>query len=296
MIRYRITLEHLRERMEKECPGWLKKAELRTAKFRKAKQYVKEKPIWSEVKPVYMKLQGDCKCAFCERKMEAVTYGKGEQDVEHFRPKSSIKAWKAPEALAKRGVAIAAVPKGEKGYYLLPYHPFNYTAACKPCNSALKSNYFPVAKKHHCAGADPKALLEEEQPLLIYPIGDFDEDPENLIRFYGASPYAVKRSGHGRKRALVTIEFFKLDAADARNLFRERAEIIRALYRELDDAATLKGMKKKAAMEMIKAYTSSTHQHANCARSFMRLYQENPAEAEEVYNHVREFIRTKEPK
>lgn len=46
---------------------------------------------------------------------------------------------------------------------------------------------------------------------MIYPIGDFDTDPEDLIAFHGASPQAKAPGGIDQHRALVTIAFFKLD-------------------------------------------------------------------------------------
>jgi len=145
-----------------------------------------------------MELQGDCKCAFCERSLESKKYGKIEQDVEHFRPKASVKNWPVPAALKKLGVAPTAVPAGAKGYHLLPHHLFNYAAACKPCNSVLKKDYFPIAGAYATDGSDPAALTAGEQPYLIYPIGQVDDDPETLIDFHGTSPRAVSPEPHKR--------------------------------------------------------------------------------------------------
>src|SRR5207342_665422 len=96
--------------------------------------------------------QGGAKCAYCERKLEAEEYGKGEQDVEHFRPKNSVRSWHLPAELAQQGVALGSVANPSSGYYLLPYHLFNYCAACKPCNSAIKSDYFPIAGAYRLTG------------------------------------------------------------------------------------------------------------------------------------------------
>ncbi len=68
--------------------------------------------------------------------------------------------------------------------------------------------------------------MKGEKAYLIYPISDVDEDdPEDLIEFYGLSPQAKLSTGFGRKRALVTIELFQLDDEGQRAyLFKRRAE------------------------------------------------------------------------
>ena len=49
-----------------------------------------------------------------------------------------------------------------------------------------------------------------ERPFLLYPIGDTDDDPEDMIEFAGLSPQ-VKGTGFRRQRALVTIWLFDLN-------------------------------------------------------------------------------------
>ncbi len=284
MIAYRVTKAQLEALIEKKCPGWLQRAATRTAGFRQKGCYAESGSIWSEVKVVYMCLQGNCKCAYCERKLESIDLGKAEQDVEHFRPKGSVRAWKLPKALKDQGIVVAAVPGEDRGYFLLPYHPFNYSAACKPCNSALKKDFFPIAGKYDLAGDDP-AVLTGEKPFLIFPLGDFDDAPEDLIRFHGVSPHAVARNGHDRERAMVTIEFFKLDdEAKRKNLFRERACIIVALYPQLEklaDGAT--GDAKVEAQGLVDGFTSPKAPHTNCARSYRDLFLDDRDEAEAFF-------------
>ena len=71
MIRYAVTLEELRERVEQDVPGRSARAKKRTEKFRYKKKYDEKSSIWGEVKPVFMELQGGGKCCFCERKFES---------------------------------------------------------------------------------------------------------------------------------------------------------------------------------------------------------------------------------
>lgn len=285
MIRYDIAQPALEGSIEAHKPGWSQRAADRTAEFRALGRYPKEKSIWSEVKPVYMRLQGGSKCAFCERKLEAEAFGKGEQDVEHFRPKGNVKSWTMPQELATAGIK-ATRPPGGKGYHLLAYHPFNYTAACAPCNQALKGDRFPIAGSYDLGGDDP-AKLRKEKPYLIYPLGRIDDDPETLISFHGLSPRPVPPSGHGRRRALVTIALFKLDDVETRkSLFRERALVLQALYPQLEKAAA--GVAKAA--KLASAFLSPTAPHANCARSFKRLFDSDRDEAKSVFDLAGELI------
>jgi hypothetical protein len=283
MIQYPISRGDLETRIRAEKADWLDRAAQRTETFRHKGCYEEKSSIWSEVKVVYMRLQGDAKCAYCERKLESEEFGRVEQDVEHFRPKGNVKSWNVPKRLRDLGIAVTAAPTEKRGYFLLPYHPLNYAAACKPCNSALKGDRFPIAGPYNLQGEDP-TQLKSEQPYLLYPIGNADDDPETLIRFYGVAPQPVATSGYHRHRALVTIEFFKLDDATRRkNLILERARIIIVLYALFEklrgDAAAAE---KERARQLVDAFTQPTTPHANCARSFMRLCETQATEARAV--------------
>jgi len=291
MIAYRVTKAQLEALIEAESPGWQQRAKTRTDRFRQKGFYEETSSIWSEVKKVYMRLQGGSKCAYCERKLEDIDFGTIEQDVEHFRPKGSVRAWKLPKSLKAQGITTTAVPNEDCGYFLLPYHPFNYSAACKPCNSALKKDYFPIAGKYDLTGDDPAKLLKEK-PFLICPVGDFDDAPEDLIRFHGVSPQAAAPNGHDRERALVTIEFFKLDDETKRkNLIRERAFIIVTLYSYLEKLAEgAMGNTKTDAQNIVDGLTSPKTAHTNCARSFRVLFQRSRPEAKAVFDSALKLV------
>lgn len=277
MIGYPCTRKELEAAIETESPGWLADTAGRTKGFIKRKKFDETKSAWSEVKVVYMRLQGGAKCAFCERKLESETYGAGEQAVEHFRPKGRVMPWKSAPA----DVPVAPVKKGQKGYYWLSYHPFNYSAACHPCNSSLKGDRFPIAGKYQSKG-DPAALQKSELPLLIYPIGDIDADPESLITFTGALPVPVHSSGKKRQRAAATIKFFDLDNLDTRgNLFKERANVIVLLQAALDNLNGSAAARARAQLILDNA-ARPNFPHANCARSFLRLAKADPAAASRI--------------
>ncbi len=165
----------------------------------------------------------------------------------------------------------------------MPYHPFNYAAACKPCNSTLKKDYFPIGGSYDLDAEDP-ASLPAEDAYLIYPISDLDDDPETIIEFHGPSPRPVAASGKKRHRALVTIAFFKLGDPEMRkNLYRDRALVIMALFRLLEKTVQGTAAEKAAAKATVEGFLKPELRHLNCARSFQRLFERDTAEAEEVY-------------
>lgn len=249
------------------------------------------KPLWSKIKQIYIDIQFS-KCCFCEKPLE----GKIEQDVEHFRPKAEVKPWKTPVRLTGAGITVNQPSDGssEPGYKLLAYEPFNYAMACKTCNSTLKKNFFPIAGTRDSVGANP-TQMKAEDALLIYPIGSIDSDPEQLIEFDALSPVPANTSGFGRKRALATIEIFRLDdAAKRRSLYKQRAFLLRLLFLELEgksNAAT--AAKRQKHQQAIDNLTSPEAPFTNCMRSFARLYDNDPARAEEIAEECLKFMKTK---
>ena len=296
MIGYPVTLTALRKDIETHKKGWLARAEELTTIARNQGNFAGIQSIWSEVKPVFMRLQGGSKCAYCERKLESEDFGAIEQDVEHFRPKNRVSAWKPSKALIDAGVKLAATPgKDDGGYYLLAHEFLNYAAGCKPCNSTLKADRFPVAKAHVLDGEDPRKLKAKEKPYLLFPIGTWGDAPEKWLAFYGLSPYAVSKTGFNRLRALVTIEFFALgDVAKRKNLFLERARNIMAMFPQLEVLAdpAYSVARKLRAKNVVDAATSSLAPHANCARSFKKLFERSPDDALAMFNAAVDYVRS----
>lgn len=56
MIAYRISRAELERLIEAEAPGWMARARQRTENFRRLGKYQENASLWSEVKPVYMRL------------------------------------------------------------------------------------------------------------------------------------------------------------------------------------------------------------------------------------------------
>jgi hypothetical protein len=279
MIRYAFTEDELIADIEADdlAKGrkqpWLKKAKKWTAELKK-KPSKAISSHWSEIKSVYTKRQHG-KCAFCERLLGAHELASGEFDVEHFRPKSAVTPWPTPEIAAELNLPqnFPSSAGSGPGYRMLAYHPLNYASSCKTCNSRLKSSFFPIAGTHDCSGEDPAALNKAEQPYLIYPLADFDDDPELLIGFQGflAVPQPNTK-GYRHDRARVTIAFFRLNK-EREDLLELRAKTLEDVYTKLELLELTKAKKKREELwnDVLRLRADNSH-HAGCVRSLLTLY------------------------
>jgi len=294
LIRYPITLEELRSRIEAEAPGWFALAAERTERLRQAGRYDEESGIWSRVKAVYMRLQ-HCKCAYCERRLSSEDFGGAiEHDLEHYRPKGPVPAWPSEMIARERGISyrFATGEPLPDGYYLLAYHVLNYATACKKCNSPLKASFFPIAGARGSKSDDP-ALLRGELPFLLYPLGDLDDDPEEILTFDGINPVPRVQRGPRSRRARVTIDFFELDERE--ELWRERAEVIRNLYIALEALRQGDELLRDRAARAIQTLLSPASEHTNCARSFRALYDRDRTRAVEIAERAQVYLESQSP-
>lgn len=269
MIRYDIDPAELIARINRLKPKWIDKACARKDAYAAAKKYVGGPEFWGEIKSVYIDLQHE-KCAYCEMKLAGRTYGSKVHEVEHFRPKSRVRAW--PGTIGRLKGYVAPCPTGaasDSGYYLLAYNPFNFAIACTRCNSSLKSDYFPVKGKR-LGSEEDVGKLDAEQALLIYPISTIDKDPEELITFDGVMAVPKHKQGSDYERARVTIDFFDLNHQD---LTTRRAEIIGPLHMALRYRVLVNALADiRAFDDHIASYVSAQSGFSSCARAFLALY------------------------
>ncbi|RWB25442.1 hypothetical protein [Mesorhizobium sp.] len=287
MIRYAdATLANVCALVDAEKPAWRTDAETRTAAIVAAGAFSKGAPSWSDIKAIFMRLQSN-KCAFCEFPLGGEFAGKATQDVEHFRPKNEVKAW--PNKAKKPSYTFNTGGTGS-GYYWLAYDLSNYAAACKACNTARKSNYFPIAGARGAAPNTAAELNAVEQPYLVFPLGEADEDPESLITFAGlvALP-AHDADGHAHCRGRVTIDFFALNQRE--ELWEDRFRTIYALFDAVEITKTNANPNRvEIARRRIEDMTSIAGAQAACARSFLRLLEADPQKAWDYYVAAEEFI------
>lgn len=274
MVRYPIQRQALIDAINQTKPTWLQRAKDRTDAYRQARAYTGGSEFWGEIKEVFIELQHE-KCAYCETKLQGAELASKVHEVEHFRPKSSVKAWPPAGHSFRPGWAMGG--ESEEGYYLLAYHPFNYAIACTRCNSTLKSNCFPVSGARD-VGADDPSKMQSEKPLLIYPVSDIDADPATLIGFDGVTAQARHASGARHRRALTTIHFFQLNHQD---LTTRRAEMLGQLYVNLEALAARPAEPLRKRLEtLIKRACAPAGQFSSCMRDFVKLYSQDTARAQ----------------
>ena len=286
MIRYPFDQTQVEKEIEKIDNKWLKKAAIRTKGFIEKGFFEEKSSIWSSVKPVYMALQHN-KCIFCERQFEGVEYGKIEHDLEHFRPKGKVGAWPGSDNEAQR----YDFPTGDKfdaGYYWLAYDLHNYAAACKVCNSTFKKTFFPIGANRVNLPVNEQnkpspAELASEKPLLCYPLGEIDDDPEDLITFSATTAVPVHTTGDKHERAKVMIDFFGLNVRE--QLHRERASHICIFGPAFEKQ--IAGLASGADLQIIEAITAQHLPHSACLKAFARLWTINVPLAKQIYESCR---------
>lgn len=254
--------------------GWKKKAAARIRKFVDLGRYEEASAIWSVVKPVYMRLQHN-KCVFCEQQLEGGLYGPVAWDLEHFRPKGELALWPDPVRHADLVYGQGLGAASATGYYWLAYELRNYAASCKVCNTRFKLNYFPVGAGRGAVADPVDALLHSEQPLLCYPLGDLDEDPEDLVTFMLTTAVPKQKTGPGALRGQVIIDFFGLNLRD--HIHRDRARMIGAagsLLLERD-----RGTASPAQLRALALLQERHVPHAGCIRAFLKLWEDDVAQA-----------------
>lgn len=281
MIRYMCNHADLLANIDVAAPRWRKSAGEKTQKFLAKGCYDEKAGSWSKIKPVFMRLQYG-KCAFCERQFENVEYGAIEFDVDHFRPKSAVRHWPDPGTHPSLAYSFGTGPDFANGYYWLAYEPQNYIVSCKPCNSTLKHDYFPIEGARGAIAAKPAALAGE-LPFLCYPIGDLDDDPMDLITFVATTAVPAQNKGYLRRRGQVIIDFFGLNTRE--QLHKERARMI-AMF----GPAFMAVAEKRANdndLKLIDSILLPGLPHASCLRSYKVLWDKNPSMAARVYEICR---------
>ena len=115
MIRYDISPQDLRDLVMQEDPDWLADSLATTNELIAEGKYSDKTLKWGDIKPVFMFIQAN-KCIFCEQKMEDKRI---HHDLEHFRPKKSIKKW--PKRADQGLFDFELGGKSQTGYFWLAY-------------------------------------------------------------------------------------------------------------------------------------------------------------------------------
>lgn len=282
MIRYELDRSRLKANIEEVDRTWFDKAQRRTTEFLRLGRYEEGSSIWSAAKPAFMILQFN-KCAFCERQFTRPDESRIEMDLEHFRPKGEVGAWTSDRAGKPYPDDTGAA--SDTGYYWLAYDPANYLAACKICNSQYKHVHFPIAGPR-CRKPGDEIALRDEMPYLAYPVGDADDDPEDLVTFTGTVARPAAATGWQHERGALIIDFFGLNSRD--QLHVQRAEIIERFGGAL--AAVADGRASQSDRTYVRLMGNPIIPHASCLRAFGKLWQRDERGARRLYGACREML------
>jgi hypothetical protein len=275
MIRHALDPARLRADIEREDANWFTKAAERTQALIELGYFDESSSIWSKAKPAFMLLQSN-KCAFCERPFTGPNESRIEMDLEHFRPKSAVAVWEGAQRARSYPQETGAASKN--GYYWLANDISNYLAACKICNSDYKRTYFPISGTRCESPRGRVRTLAAEKSYLIYPVGNTDEDPENIITFTGTVARPVAPNGHNHARAAIIIDFFGLNERD--QLHIQRAETIERFGNAL--VAVADGRAMASDQTYVANISNPLIPHAACLRAFKRLWDQDQAAARRI--------------
>lgn len=291
MIRYPVTRQELEDAVDAVSSDWRDRAAARTQRLVALQRWTdefqddEERVTWSEVKKVFRDLQHE-KCAYCERRLDSdpdlPTLGSQEHDLEHFRPKSKTIPWKKRALFPEQHVDFRKGMGRKQGYFWLAFELWNWCTSCKRCNSQLKGNRFPLSKSGTSGSPTDSVpdLQETERPLLVYPLGELDRDPEQLLEFHGLTVRPRAPAGGDRHRGRAVIAFFLLNAG---GLVQSRAVWLTLTWNHL--VKDLDG--DSAGREKVDSWLASTKvPHAAAVRAFIRLGRGDRARAEAVMVEV----------
>lgn len=155
-------------------------------------------------------------CGFCGSLLPQNDRG----DVEHYRPKNSVKS----------GARIEA-PNG--GYWWLAYELGNYLLSCSRCNRTLKRTKFPLRDEARRLRYDTRKDLAAEDPVLAHPAWEDLEDWVIADLENGILEPAPGLDAEQRRRVEAIGEFFRWNR-DAL-LVQDRRRVISEALRCLED-------------------------------------------------------------
>ena len=298
MIKITISRDALLARITARRPRWLANAKKRARRAVAARHVDEADGTWSAIKSVFIALQHH-KCAYCESPLakpsaDSTDAMSVDYDVDHFRPKNRVTPWPTGDVVRRRaGLDYAArVRRGAKaGYVRLAFDPTNFLAACKVCNTGYKRDRFPIAGRPDTRLLDRAKLDAKERPLLLFPLGDWGDDPAKHLSFIGPIVHVHARRGEGRLRARTVIDFFELDTRE--DLIEARCHLLMLLWPQLEARAKARSVDRPRARAFVVAATADRFPHAACARAFVALHERDRRAARRVFEAARAYVTSR---
>lgn len=295
MTYYPVPLDVLEKAVTSQKASWLDDAKTATERLLVKGSFDEISGIgWSEIKDAYRNLQHQ-KCIYCEIRPGSDNTNAILWDVEHYRPKSKVSPWPS-DRLRKRYPYLdyafsTGGPDECTGYYWLAYSIQNYAACCKSCNSTLKRDYFPIASKRQSSPGSQEDL-KAEQPLLLFPFGEWGDDPTECMTFDGLTPIPTGDEAQ-RLRGQVTIDFFRLSIRE--DLLEGRSQVIQSIWMAWEVLhGTSKSASKQQATEILEIADAPSCRHRMCAQAFKALCESDPEKASKIATEATKFLLSKQ--
>lgn len=244
-------------------PTWLNRAADRTRANLSAGKVTSDSPDWSEIKAILLEEQHGL-CAYCETKLSLE-----QSEIDHFRPKQGKEASRSNHQNYNNSA----------GYYWLSHDIGNYCVSCHDCNSIHKKTNFPIRGNRAPVGTVPE-LMGSEEPALINPLWDWEDDPADHIGFDGAT---VKLLGIGsvNNRARIINQVFKLNERES--LVSGRITQIAYFHQQIKNFPDLLDHDPEALITPGAA-------HRSCVIAYLSLYRSDPTRAEEFGELAKEIV------
>jgi hypothetical protein len=189
---------------------------------------------WRDFKAELSRAQ-HLKCGFCE----GYAVGQGHGDVEHYAPKSEVRAlgddqktWGEERPYLASVVGRQTALISSTGYWWLAYDWDNYVLACSICNSAWKGTLFPIGEQRAAAPTP----ADQETRYLLHPFRG--EAPQNHLEFGPLGEVKPKTTAAGPSvYGRETIRTLGLDRPSLREHRRTKASKIHKKIDALQDAS-----------------------------------------------------------
>ncbi|TAD87880.1 MAG: hypothetical protein EAZ99_15885 [Alphaproteobacteria bacterium] len=238
-------------------PTWLNRAANQTRANLADGRIISDSPDWSKIKAILLEEQHGL-CAYCETKLSLE-----QSEIDHFRPKKGKETSRSDYQNYNNSA----------GYYWLSHDIGNYCVSCHDCNSIHKKTKFPIRGNRAPVGTVPE-LMGSEEPALINPLWDWEDDPAAYISFFGPTIHS-QGSGNHKQRAQIIVDLFALDKRE--DLIDQRMVQISFWYWEL------------RANPASRPRPGS--EHISCVSAFLALWQSNRAQAEMIGDLAYQYVR-----
>jgi hypothetical protein len=220
-----------------------------------------EAQIWADLRVWMFDNVFHRKCAYCEAKVSAHSWGA----AEHWRPKGAV-------TVKEDGVSRRIDREGQDhpGYFWLAYDWQNIVPSCDLCNAGKgKGTQFPIEGEYvfdpeH--GQTFEDLNEREEPLLLHPFDGGERDPALHLWFdENGIPFAHKESKYGN----ATIAVFDLDRDDLND---ERRSHFQYLNIAVQNAVIKAAMGLESVATYLEHHGEAHGPYSLASRDYIRLY------------------------